>query len=280
MNYQSLHLTKPNKILERPLVKVLFVLSGIFLCIITLTIFQDLLESKRSDIDFNLDESMLFKIVWFLFIPITAILYKKLKNERLDNYTKATSYIVSAITIHLLILPFIGVFFSMLFYEGRYDLYKFFSYTLSHDLYKVVIVYTSFVLGFKYLSNRTQITEIKASKPTLDNIVINNGKENVIVNVADIIQITSETPYIFVHLENKKHLHSETLKSICIRLDSNVFLRVHKSTVINISKVSSFKSRLNGDYDLQLTNGELVRLSRTYAADFKSHFNATQRDKV
>lgn len=280
MNYQSLHLTKPNQILERPLVKVLFVLSGIFLCIVALTIFQDLLESKRSGIDFNLDESILFKIVWFLFIPISAILYKRLKTGSLDNYTKSTSYIVSAIAIHLLILPFVGVFFSFLFYEGRYDLYKFFSYTLSHDLYKVIIVYTSFVLGYKYFSSRSQITEIKASILTLDNIVINNGKENVIVNVSDIIQITSETPYIFIHLENKKYLHSETLKSICIRLDSNVFVRVHKSTVINISKVSSFKSRLNGDYDLQLTNGELVRLSRTYAADFKSHFNATQRDKV
>jgi DNA-binding LytR/AlgR family response regulator len=144
----------------------------------------------------------------------------------------------------------------------------------------VVIVYTSFVLGYKYFSNRTQITEIKASKPTLDTIVINNGKENVIVNIEDILQITSATPYIFIHLENKKYLHSETLKSICNGLDSNVFVRVHKSTVINISKVRSFKSRLNGDYDLQLTNGELVRLSRTYAADFKNHFKSSPQVKV
>jgi hypothetical protein len=255
--------------------KVLFVLSGIFLCIVALTIFQDLLESKRSGIDFNLDESILFKIVWFLFIPISAILYKRLKNGSLENYTKATSYILSAIIIHLLVLPFVGAFFSELFYAGRYDLYKFFSYTLSHDLYKVVIVYTSFVLGYKYFLKSTNTTEIKTSKPTLDKIVINNGKENVIVNVADILQITSETPYIFIHLENKKYLHSETLKSICILLDCNVFVRVHKSSVVNISKVSSFKSRLNGDYDLQLANGELVRLSRTYASDFKKHFNAT-----
>ena len=260
--------------------KVLFVLFGIFLCIVALTIFQDLLESKRSGIDFNLDESILFKIVWFLFIPISAILYKRLKNGSLENYTKATSYILSAIIIHLLILPFVGAFFSVLFYTGRYDLYKFFSYTLSQDLYKVVIVYTSFVLGYKHFANRTQISEIKAGKSTLDNIVINNGKENVIVNVADILQITSETPYIFIHLDNKKYLHSETLKSICIQLDSNVFLRVHKSTVINISKVSSFKSRLNGDYDLQLTNGELVRLSRTYAADFKNRFKSSPQVKV
>ncbi|WP_254788460.1 LytR/AlgR family response regulator transcription factor [Cellulophaga baltica] len=88
------------------------------------------------------------------------------------------------------------------------------------------------------------------------------------------IQITSATPYICIHLENKRHLHSETLKSMCGQLDSNVFVRVHKSSVVNISKVSSFKSRLNGDYDLQLANGDLVRLSRTYATDFKNRFGA------
>lgn len=260
--------------------KVLFVFSGIFLCIVALTIFQDLLESKRSGIDFNLNESILFKTVWFLFIPILVILYKRLKNERIDNYTKASVFIVSAIAIHLLILPIVGVFFSTLFYEGRYDLYKFFSYTLAHDLYKLVIVYTSFVMGYKYFSNRPRNIEIQESKPTLDTIVINNGKENTIVNVEDIVQITSATPYIFIHLENKQHLHSETLKSISKQLNSNVFVRVHKSTVVNITKVSSFKSRLNGDYDLQLTNGKLVRLSRTYAADFKNHFNASQRVNI
>lgn len=260
--------------------KVLFVFSGIFLCIVVLAIFQDFLESKRSGFDFNFDESILFKTVWFLFIPILVILCKRLKNERIDNYTKASVFIVSAIAIHLLILPFIGVFFSVLFYEGRYDLYKFFSYALAHDLYKLAIVYTSFVLGYKYFSNRPGNIDIQENNPTLDTIIINNGRENTIVNVEDIVQITSATPYIFIHLDNKRYLHSETLKSICNILDSNVFVRVHKSTVVNSTKVGSFKSRLNGDYDLQLTNGELVRLSRTYAADFKKHFNANQRVKV
>lgn len=260
--------------------KVLFVLAMIFSFIITLTVLQDLLESKRSNIDFNLNESILFKTVWFLFVPILIIYYTKLKKNRLDNYTKATVYIVSAIAIHLLILPFVGVFFSVLFYEGRYDLYKFFSYTLAHDLYKIVIIYTSFVLGYKFFSNRPQITHHKESKSALNTLIINNGKENIIVHVDDIIQITSATPYVFIHLENKKHLHSETLKSIVKQLNNNIFVRVHKSTVVNILKVSSYKSRLNGDYDLQLTNGECIRLSRTYAVDFKKHFNTSPQVSI
>ncbi|WP_047419523.1 LytTR family DNA-binding domain-containing protein [Cellulophaga sp. Hel_I_12] len=252
--------------------KLLMVLSGVFLCIVGLTIFQDFLESKRNGYPFHFNESILFKTIWFLFIPILAVLHKKLENETFDSFRKTLIFIVTPIIVHVFILPFVAVVLSVLFYEGRYDLYKFFSYTLARDLYKLVIVYTSFVLGYKYFITLKRNTYIEEIKPKLSTIIINNGRENVVVNVKDIIQITSATPYICIHLENKRHLHSETLKSMCGQLDSNVFVRIHKSSMVNISKVSSFKSRLNGDYDLQLANGDLVRLSRTYATDFKNRF--------
>ena len=260
--------------------KLLLVLSIVLLCIISLTMFQDFLESRINGYSFYFSESILFKTIWFLYIPTILILHKILKNRNLDNYSKASVLIVFAIAVHLLFIPLVGVLFSVLFYEGRYDLYKFFSYTLAHDLYKLVIVYTSFVLGYNYISNRPRNIAIQQALPILDILVINNGKVNTIVNVEDIVQITSATPYIFIHLENKQYLHSETLKSICKQLNNKTFVRVHKSRVVNISKVSSFKSRLNGDYDLQLVNGDLVRLSRTYATDFKNRFNASQRVTV
>lgn len=264
--------TKPN--FSEKISDILFMLSGVFICIVGLTIFQDFLESKRNGYTFYFNESLLFKTIWFLFIPILAVLYEQLKKETMNSYGKTVVFIVSPILVHILVLPIISVVFSVLFYEGRYDLFKFFSYTLAHDFYKLAIVYTGFVIGYKYFASHTRNTYTTESKPILNTIVINNGKENMVVNIAEIIQITSATPYVFIHLEKKKYLHSETLKSMCNQLDQNVFVRIHKSTVVNISKIRSFKSRLNGDYDLQLENGELVRLSRTYASAFKNQFNA------
>ncbi|ULT27227.1 MULTISPECIES: LytR/AlgR family response regulator transcription factor [Sphingobacterium] len=176
------------------------------------------------------------------------------------------------VVIHLSILPFIAALFSTVFFNGVYDLFKFFSYTLTHHLGELIAVYTGFVIGYKYLMEPTTSKQMEESKPALDTIVINNGKDNVIIQIADIVQITAATPYISIHLENKRYLHAETLKAICERLDSNTFIRVHKSTIVNISKVRSFKSRLNGDYDLLLTDSSSLRLSRTYAADFKTRF--------
>lgn len=260
--------------------KVIAIISVVCAILAGLTILQDLMESYRSGYEFHLNESLLFKIYWLLFIPILTILYQKLRRENIDSSHKITPFIILPIFAHLLFLPFVALIFSQLFFEGRYGLYKFFSYSLSHNFYTLIIVYSGFVLLYKYFSKSSKnIAEVQDNQ-SLKQIVINNGKSNTIICVNDILQITSATPYIFIHLENKKHLLSETLKSICQQLDSNNFLRVHKSTIVNLSKVDSFKSRLNGDYDIQLVNGETLRLSRTYASDFKKRFRSGHRDNI
>lgn len=260
--------------------KLLIGLSVAFLFTAGLTVLQDFAESRRSGYVFHFSESILFKTIWFLFIPTLTILYHRLEHEKLDCLRKTIPFILAPVAIHFLLIPFVAFVFSSLFFGGRYDLYKFFSYTLAHDFYKLIVVYAGFVLGFKFFQRDLDGLPKDQENSILQRIIINNGKDNTILHVEDILQITSATPYIFVHLENKKYLHSGTLKSISQRLDSNIFIRVHKSTVVNVVKVKSFKSRLNGDYDLWLTNGDAVRLSRTYVSHFKNHFKTTPQDTV
>ncbi|WP_312301291.1 LytTR family DNA-binding domain-containing protein [Chryseobacterium sp.] len=252
--------------------ELFMILSGIIIVITTINMFQDFWEAKRSGYSFHFSESLLFKIVWILYIPIIMVLYQKLKSETHISYTKTALFIILPITVHLIMLPFIATILSLFFYQGRYDLFKFFSYTLTHDFFIAVLIYAGFVLCYQYLPVRKPdavYTEKATISPTF---VIHNGKDNVIIHTEDIIQITSATPYVSIHLENKRYLHSETLKSMLEQLDDQVFIRVHKSAVVNLSKIRSFKSRLNGDYDLQMTDGTLVRLSRTYASEFKKRF--------
>lgn len=250
---------------------------AIFIFIIGLTIFQDFLESNRSGYSFYFSESILFKTIWILFIPLLALLSRILKNQNLYSLGKTTFFIVIPIIIHLVILPFVFLFFSVLFYNGRYDIYKMLTYTLANDLYKLVLVYSVFVFGHRYLSYKLTDTVSLNKKTCIRKIIIGNGKNNIIVEVNDIYQITAETPYISIQLEEKKHLYTKTLKSIFDQLDNNKFVQVHKSTIVNLDKVISYKSRLNGDYDIFLKNGAEIRLSRTYVANFKSKFkNAHQ----
>jgi hypothetical protein len=257
--------------------RLLLKVSYVLIFVIGIMVIQDFLEALRSGYSFYLSESLLFKTVWLLFIPILIILYKTLQREQLDTFYKTLFYIVVPVSVHLVVLPFVFLMFSVVFYDGRYDLYKIVSFTLANDLYKLIFIYTVFVLGYKYFKESIPKTAIVKQKAALESILISQGKEVTIIKVYDIFTITSATPYITIQLEAKKLLHNETLKSIGEQLDNKQFVRVHKSAIVNVEKVVSFKSRLNGDYDLLLKNGHYIRLSRTYAAHFKSLFQSSHQ---
>ncbi len=257
--------------------KLLLILCAIFTGIAGLMIFQDYLESRRQDRSFYFSESFLFKTIWFLFIPILSVLYQRLKRQKVMSSFSNALFIIVPVVIHYFILPFVFLFISIIFYGGRYDLYKILTYTLANDLSILIIVYSTFVLGFKYFSAVTSVKTAAEEKEYPDSLVVNNGKDNCIIPVSEIVQIVAATPYVAIQLKNRKYLHTATLRSMTGILDKNDFIRIHKSAIVNIHKVISFKSRLNGDYDLQLETGAEVRLSRTFAPNFKKRFDPGNR---
>jgi two-component system, LytTR family, response regulator len=102
---------------------------------------------------------------------------------------------------------------------------------------------------------------------------VNLGKKNVLVHIADIVSIQAATPYVALHTKTGKHLYSASLKEMIALLDGheygNEFVRIHKSTIVNIKHVVQYISRLNGDYDVTLADGSVVRMSRNYSSVFK-----------
>lgn len=270
MALRSIHKINSNKIDSKNFAAIL---SAVFIFIAGIMIFQDFLEAKRVGRAFYFSESFLFKTIWLLFIPFLIILYKQLIKQDFTKSYSTALFIVVPVFIHFIILPIVFLFFTHLFYDGRYDLYKILSYTVANDLYILIIVYSTFVLGYKYFAVHGSGTISSEIKEQPDSLVVNNGKVNTVIKIQEIIQIVAATPYVTIQLENKKYLHTATLKTMCDLLDKKTFIRIHKSAIVNKKHVVSFKSRLNGDYDLLLNNKKEVRLSRTYAANFKMHLD-------
>jgi DNA-binding LytR/AlgR family response regulator len=50
---------------------------------------------------------------------------------------------------------------------------------------------------------------------------------------------------------------------------SPYFVRIHKSFVVNLLKIKSFKSSLNGKLDVTLINGDRLEISRNYVNELK-----------
>jgi len=64
----------------------------------------------------------------------------------------------------------------------------------------------------------------------------------------------------------------ETMDDIETRLDPQQFFRVHRSAIVNLSRVREIHPLFRGDCELRLADGAAVRLSRNRRRAFEARF--------
>jgi DNA-binding LytR/AlgR family response regulator len=91
------------------------------------------------------------------------------------------------------------------------------------------------------------------------------------VALANITYLESIREDIIIHLENRQSITvAEPLYQLETLLTPYHFTRIHKSFVVNLAKVVSIKTGLNAKLALNLLNGEIVEVSRSYVNSFKA----------
>ncbi len=241
-----------------------------------LAIVQDLLHASYNGYPFYLSESLLFKAFWGLFFPISIlqIVSASYFKRFLFKKTKLTYIIILSLvasTVHALLFSSVVWSFSYLFFDHTYLFAGTWDYTITEHFHPCLLVYGAIGFLLIYKNSRHPFKSLPAdSCPEI--IAVSTGRNSVTVDTDDIIFITAATPYVCLHTSKGKFLHTETLTSMAAKLGNKPFVRIHKSTIVNISQVVSYQSRLNGDYDVALANGATTRLSRNYAVSFKKHF--------
>ena len=93
---------------------------------------------------------------------------------------------------------------------------------------------------------------------------IRDDTDTVRVSVASIDWIDAAGDYMCVHAEGRTYVLRETMKSLEAILDPKIFQRVHRSTIVNISRVRRLRPHTNGEYFLMLEDGQEIKLSRSY----------------
>ncbi len=110
-----------------------------------------------------------------------------------------------------------------------------------------------------------------------DRVVIKVEGAMHFVNARDILWVEAQGDFVKVHTVDKTQLVRETLQSIEQRLDSERFLRIHRSFIVNIAHVRRVESALYGDYAVFMSNDTKLRLSRSYRAQLDTLLQRTRR---
>ncbi|HEY0376575.1 MAG TPA: LytTR family DNA-binding domain-containing protein [Pyrinomonadaceae bacterium] len=75
--------------------------------------------------------------------------------------------------------------------------------------------------------------------------------------------IAADDYYVKLHAGRKTHMLRETLSDLEARLDPEKFIRIHRSTIINIERVKELHPHFNGEYLVMLQDGTELKLSRS-----------------
>lgn len=104
-----------------------------------------------------------------------------------------------------------------------------------------------------------------------EKISIKDGSNVTIVKTQDIGWIDAAGDYMCVHVGDDIHIMRITMKQLEAQLNPEIFQRVHRSTIVNLSQVKQVCSHMNGEYYLMLESGARLKMSRTFKDKVK-HF--------
>jgi two-component system LytT family response regulator len=93
-------------------------------------------------------------------------------------------------------------------------------------------------------------------------ILVPNGSKDIFVTVDDIDWIEAADYYACLHVGPKRHMIRETIKDLAHTLDPEKFVRIHRSVIVNASKVSEIFREGRGEGAVVLANGERLRMSK------------------
>jgi two-component system LytT family response regulator len=102
-----------------------------------------------------------------------------------------------------------------------------------------------------------------ATPAPADTLAVKIGSRTRVIPVADIVWIEGAGDYARVHLDGTSSLANERLKDLEARLDPATFARVHRSAIVNLTRIRELQHRSHGDYDAFLDDGTVVKVSRS-----------------
>ena len=97
-----------------------------------------------------------------------------------------------------------------------------------------------------------------------EKITVKDGNDIRFIRVPEIQWVDAAGDYMCIHASGDTHIMRITMKQLEGLLNPEVFLRVHRSTIVNVNVITGAQSLDNGEFLLNLECGSQVKVSRSY----------------
>ncbi|HEY6339082.1 MAG TPA: LytTR family DNA-binding domain-containing protein [Candidatus Sulfotelmatobacter sp.] len=119
----------------------------------------------------------------------------------------------------------------------------------------------------RILSLLSQVRSVPPSAPELDSRLVIKANGRVIFLDLDSIEwVEAAANYVRLNVGKESYLFRETISRISERLDVTHFVRIHRSTIVNVRKIKELIPVNSGEYVVVLKSGRELSCSRGYRA--------------
>lgn len=107
----------------------------------------------------------------------------------------------------------------------------------------------------------------------LTRIVIRKGSGIKIIPLTSVSFIGAEDDYVMIHYDEGKALKQQTMKYYEEKLPATSFLRVHRSFIVNLERITRLEPYSKDNYVAVLSTGEKIPVSRTGYKELRDRLN-------
>lgn len=109
-----------------------------------------------------------------------------------------------------------------------------------------------------------------ATPARLERLVVKSEGRIYFVRLGDVDWIESAGNYVRLHVGKERHLLRETLTALEKKLDPTRFVRIHRTTIVNLERIREVQPVFHGDYVVILRDGKELAVSRSFRDNLKS----------
>jgi two-component system LytT family response regulator len=108
------------------------------------------------------------------------------------------------------------------------------------------------------------VATARAHTNSSERLLVPENGQLLLIDSASIEWIEADDNYVHVHTALRSHLLRRTLHDLLSQLGERQFVRIHKSTAVNVAAIASLVPLFKGDHEVQLRGGKTLRMSRRY----------------
>jgi len=108
------------------------------------------------------------------------------------------------------------------------------------------------------------LADLKPATKPAERLPVKTGGRVIFVRIADIDWVEAAHNYVILHVDKDSHFLRETMNAFEGRVSPEKFVRISRSTMVNIDRIKELQPMFYGEYTVTLHNGTRLTLSRRY----------------